>query len=450
MFAVLTLCLGSLTPAAMPTAAWSSACAQVTYKEDIAAALEAVEKECGALLKTKGISFKKIEKDFLKAAKKVKTDQEQFVLLVKLVARLEDGHGQVRLTDTTQGLKWPEDDSRYDPSKEYGDSGLAICRIDKGYYVKAVAGPARDAGLLPGSEILKINGEKPADWLEEMIAEGRELISWSTDHQAFFWATHWGLSAPQGDRLKLEVKQPDGKKKKRTISITKSRVRMPGPAFWPEGLTGEKDVTHCILPSGNGYLYIRRCKSDLPQQVDLALAALGPVPGLILDFRGNSGGSFDHDALLGRFVPEGEQLSFVKNILPAGPAQFGGPVVVLVDGTVVSAGETASGMFKEEGRGYMIGESPTAGMSASKKTLDLPSGKFQLYVSVYSNKSRWQEGRGIEGLGVIPHEIVQFDPADLVAGEDSLILAAEARLEKGELKDVPYDPAKFGWKAPGK
>lgn len=448
MIAALTLCLGSLTPAASPVAVLPAALAQVSYKEDVAAALEVVEKECGALLKSKDISFKKIEKEFLKAAKKVKTDQDLFVLLVKLVARLEDGHAYVKTTELTEGMKWPEDDSRYDPSKEWGDSGLAICRIGKAYYVKAVAGPARDAGLLPGSEILKIDGEKPGAWIEAKIAEGRELISWSTDHQAFFWATHWGLSAPQGERLKLEVKQPDGKKKKRTISITKAKVRMPGPAFWPEGLTAAKDISHCVLPSGNGYLYIRRCKSDLPEQMDEALAALGPVPGLILDFRGNSGGSFDHDALLGRFVPAGEKLSFVKTIHPAGPAQFGGPIVVLVDGTVVSAGETASGMFKEEGRGYMIGESPTAGMSASKKTLDIPSGKFQLYVSVYSNKSRWQDGRGIEGVGVEPHETVEFDPEDLVAGVDSLVLAAEAYLRAGDWKAIPYDPAKFGWKAP--
>jgi len=78
MIATLTLCLGSLTPVAMPSPAWSSVCAQVSYKEDIAAALELVEKECGPLLKPKGISFKKIEKDFLKAAKKVKTDQDHY------------------------------------------------------------------------------------------------------------------------------------------------------------------------------------------------------------------------------------------------------------------------------------------------------------------------------------------------------------------------------------
>ncbi len=418
------------------------------YQDDIAAALELIEENCGDLLKVKEISFSKLEKEFLKAAKKVKSDQEEFVLLVRLVARLEDGHGGVRLTKLTEGLKWPEDDSRYDPRRTYGDPGLAICKVGKSYYVKAVAGPAEDAGLLPGSEILKIDGEKPNQWIEARIAEGRELISWSTDHQAFFWATHWGLAGVQGSRLKLEVKEPEGKKKKRTISITKSRIRMPGPAFWPEGLQWEKDVAWCTLPSGYGYIYLRRCKGELPELVEHALGELGDVPGLILDFRGNSGGGFDHDDLLGRFIPAGEQMSFTKTYSSTGKLQYGGPLVVIVDGTVVSAGETASGMFKEEGRALMIGESPTAGMSASKRTLDLPSGKFQLYLSVYSNKSRWQNGKGIEGFGVEPHETIAFNPADLAAGLDTLILAAEARLQKWPKNKVPYKPDQFGWEAP--
>ena len=38
----------------------------------------------------------------------------------------------------------------------------------------------------------------------------------------------------------------------------------------------------------------------------------------------------------------------------AGPKPYGGPVVVIIDAGVRSAGETASGMFKEDGRAYEI------------------------------------------------------------------------------------------------
>ncbi len=120
--------------------------------------------------------------------------------------------------------------------------------------------------------------------------------------------------------------------------------------------------------------------------------------------------------------------------------------MVIIDATVRSAGETGSGIFKEDGRAYMIGESPTAGMSASKQTGELASGLFSLYFAVSSNKGRFNKGRGIEGIGVIPHETVEFTVEDLIAEEDTLIKRAEALLANFPQKGVPYDPAKFGWK----
>ena len=109
----------------------------------------------------------------------------------------------------------------------------------------------------------------------------------------------------------------------------------------------------------------------------------------------------------------------------------------------LSAAETGSGMFKEDGRALLIGESATAGMSSSKETVDLPSGKYSLYVSVSSNMGRFNDGKGIEGIGVIPQLRLEFDPEDLAAGQDTLIRRAEALLGeaaagKGPWKDVPY------------
>ena len=82
-----------------------------------------------------------------------------------------------------------------------------------------------------------------------------------------------------------------------------------------------------------------------------------------------------------------------------------------------------------------------------KTTIDLPSGRFQLYVSVASNKARFQGGKGIEGVGVVPHELVAFDPEDLAAGRDTLIRRAEALLRDFPQAKVRYDPARHGWHA---
>ncbi|TDJ78016.1 MAG: hypothetical protein E2O39_01710, partial [Planctomycetota bacterium] len=43
------------------------------------------------------------------------------------------------------------------------------------------------------------------------------------------------------------------------------------------------------------------------------------------------------------------------------PSRGGGPIAVIVDATVRSAGETSSGIFGEDGRAHMIGESDTGG-----------------------------------------------------------------------------------------
>jgi carboxyl-terminal processing protease len=158
------------------------------------------------------------------------------------------------------------------------------------------------------------------------------------------------------------------------------------------------------------------------------LAEVGDAPGLILDTRANGGGGCDHAAVFGRFVPSGQSWRQYES---KGAHPFTGPMVVIVDSGVASAGETIAGMFKEDGRAYMIGDASTAGMSSSKQTVALPSGLFSAYFSVFSNKARFNGGRGIEGVGVPPHETVAYDPKDLAAGVDTQIRRAEELLTKG-------------------
>lgn len=414
---------------------------QNVYVEDVKFAAAEIEKKCATLLASKKIDWPNITKNFLKEAQSVKDADGHLLLLTKMLAKLRDGHAEVRPLEKGKNSKLPAE-----WTAEKTGPGFFLCKAANRIFVKNAWSSAAEAGLQAGFEIVKINDKPALAWLKEREAKLVEMISFSTEQHSFFYTCHWGLADAPGTRVELECKDLSGKIIKKTVTYTKANPVPNGPAFLPDGLDHTKDVHYGKTPAGFGYIHIRRCPEDLPAQLDAALEKLANVPGMILDFRGNSGGATDHEALLGRFVPKGTTLKFTNRYESAGARPYGGPIVVIVDATVRSTGETASGIFKEDGRAYMIGESATAGMSSQKVTINLPSGLFSLYVSVSSNKGRFNGGRGIEGIGVPPQETVEFDPKDLANKTDTLARRAEAILKDFPKGKVPYDPAAFGWK----
>ena len=211
-----------------------------------------------------------------------------------------------------------------------------------------------------------------------------------------------------------------------------------GPVFPPPGVETVGRQSYGKLPDGTAYIHLRDVPENLPEQLASMLAMVGDSPGLILDCRANGGGGCDHAAVFGRFVPRNSKWRQYES---AGPNPYGGPIVVIVDAGVRSAGETISGQLKEDGRAYMIGDGPTAGSSSQKEKLPVPSGLFTAYFSVASNKGRFNEGRGIEGIGVAPHEVVPYNPSDLAASVDTQIRRAAALLKSGfPANKVPYQP----------
>lgn len=417
------------------------------YAADVEFALTEIEKRCAHFFELKKIDWDAVKKTFRAEVKKVTSPGEHLVLMERLLARVKDGHAAVHPGPKGKGVRPPD-------MTQEGGLGMHLVRSKKDVVVKAAWGPAANANIAAGSRIEKIDG-KPADaWLAARAAQLADRWSFSTAQHRDGMTRSFGMSGPIGERIEVRFRDPKGKRRKRTLAFdAKTRQRPEGPAFVPEDARQHGEVVYWTIGGKGkknkgaiGYLSIRKCQGDLPDQVDGALSALGDVDGLILDFRGNTGGGFDHEALMGRFIPKGKKMRgqtvkgrVIKRYEQAGPHAYAGPIVVIVNATAVSAAETASGIFKEDGRAYMIGESPTAGMSSSKVMLDLPSGLFRLRVSVASNMGRFNEGRGIEGIGVIPHEIVEYDAKDLAKGKDTLIERAVKILKRFPSNKVPYE-----------
>ena len=102
------------------------------------------------------------------------------------------------------------------------------------------------------------------------------------------------------------------------------------------------------------------------------------IDGLVIDLRGNGGGSLtEATSLTGLFIDQGPIVQ-VKDALgkvdvendPEPGVAYSGPLAVLVDGNSASASEIFAGAIQDYGRGLIIGE-PTFGKGTVQTLIDL-------------------------------------------------------------------------------
>ena len=399
------------------------------YAKDVDFLLTELEQKAGGLFAVKGIDWTAVAKQFREEVKTVASDADHVKLCARLLARLQDGHAslaevKVPMPDEAKGRRFTG------PRVHLGVQGERV-------FVRAAFGSALSQGISIGAVVVKIDGLAARAWLDQRVAKMSDEQGFSTPGAALYAACHWGLADWEGTKITFELEQ-DGQTKSVEIIRNGGPNYAPfGPVFPPKDLKQIGRQSYGLTATGFAYIHLRDVPATLPEQLDTMLADIATAPGLILDMRANGGGGCDHAAVFGRFVPAGQPW---RQYPSAGAHPFAGPMVVIVDPGVRSAGETIAGQFKEDGRAYMIGEGPTAGMSSQKAVLAAPSGMFSVRFSVASNKGRFNGGRGIEGLGVPPQEVVAYDPADLAKGLDTQIHRAEELFKAGLPKDrVPFE-----------
>jgi carboxyl-terminal processing protease len=191
-----------------------------------------------------------------------------------------------------------------------------------------------------------------------------------------------------------------------------------------------------------GYLQINSFIKTTPQELDEAIAALkdGGVRGLILDLRGNSGGSLK--AALDcarRFLSNGVIVStrtndgkLVKHYVRNGSAVVpwtSVPLVVLVDGDTASSAEVLAGALKENKRAKLVGQT-TFGKVCSQKVYQLTAvrtvvGAVRITVARFLSPN----GQPYSGRGIVP-DVAAERHIGLNQADDNQLFEAKRTLKE--------------------
>ena len=189
------------------------------------------------------------------------------------------------------------------------------------------------------------------------------------------------------------------------------------------------------MASGIGYIRFSSFGTDLQFQdielvlfdLDIAINYLSSASGLIMDVRDNGGGvSTLYDQEMGRFLsrPIETEASFTvtdtmppATISPAGPRQYTGPIVILINGTSFSAAQAFADRMSQLGYVTLVGDTTAGagvGFTGSMNPRHfLPSGKS---IRIGWNALFRIDGELHEWNGIPPDVRVVQSKADAAGG----------------------------------
>ncbi len=297
--------------------------------------------------------------------------------------------------------------------------GLEVAALDQRLVVTRVYrnSPAEEAGLRPGDVIWSIDGQ-PVDTSMPGAAAVR-------------------LLGEEGTLVDVEVPRmtPDGMllMPARALRLERRLIAVPSVDPGEELRDGLREHT------GVGLIRIasfqRTTAHELKEAIFDLRARLGDagLRALVLDLRGNPGGSFAAGLQVAElFLQEGvitytQGRSGKEAHRANNPGAFTMPLVLLIDGETASAAEVVAGAMKERGRALLVGQA-TFGKSTLQDVfpLDRLKAGLQITIARFCPAAR----AAFDGRGVTPDRPVERSPMSAAdAQRDAALQVAEQVLK---------------------
>jgi len=376
------------------------------------------------------------------AAETAGDTQAYYLALREYVTSVPDGHMYI------------SGDSTARHAAVGGGFGLVAIPLDDGRVIAHHVwpnGPAAAAGMTTGAELTSWNGQSPT------VAASRVSVLWAE--------TIPGVAANLAlEQYRLLVRGPVGSSvivgfmNSGSTQTTTAPLTAVNDAYLSLKFTSfsaKKGSTKAqVLPSGFGYVQVTNTSNRSRKKLGKALKKLSraAVPGVILDLRGNEGGSdeaaarmaaffydrpafYDHIIVYDRKV-KGEVWETGESVdMKPRKIHFDGPVVVLVNPHTISSGEGVAWGIQALPDGYVMGFAGTNGaFGITSVGIVMPKGYHVEYPFGRSVDESFevQIDSDMNGVGgVVPDLLIPRTESRMLAvgaGEDVLLAEAEAFL----------------------
>jgi len=262
-----------------------------------------------------------------------------------------------------------------------------------------VGGPSEAVGILPGDQIIKIEGKSAYGITENEVQKK--------------------LRGPKGSKVKVTIRRPDQGNEEFDVTIVRDKI----PIY-------SVTASFMMEDGETGYIYLGRFAKKTSEELEDALFTLEKqgMKRLVLDLRGNSGGYLDQAfAVSDKFVPGGQKIVYTRGRLKNTGSDYYStdkgthplyPLIVMIDHGSASASEIVAGAIQDLDRGLVVGQT-SFGKGLVQNQIPLRDGSaLRLTIARYYTPS----GRLIQrpyDKGIVDYYAGAFDDSSNLSKVDS-------------------------------